>query len=183
MIKKVLALSSLVIGLSASTALSHEYGPPTLRIIHPMSFETAATAQAAAGYFAVINRGEDDRLIEVRADFPRVMLHNIEETDGVAKMIHVDGVDIPAGEVTPLQPGGYHVMFMGLNGDPFEVGEEIPATLVFENAGEIDVIFNVEARKSDAEDHSNHGSDAATNDDHSGHGSSDANKKKHNHGD
>ncbi|PJN92451.1 hypothetical protein CNY89_29595, partial [Amaricoccus sp. HAR-UPW-R2A-40] len=32
-------------------------------------------------------------------------------------------------------PGGAHVMFMGLDGDPFEVGEVIPATLVFEKAG------------------------------------------------
>lgn len=190
MLKRVFTLSALALGLGTTTVSGHEYGPPTLRIIHPMAFETAATAQAAAGYFAVVNRGEDDRLIGVRADFPRVMLHNIEETDGVAKMIHVDAVDLPAGEVTPLQPGGYHVMFMGLNGDPFEVGEEIPATLIFENAGEIDVVFNVEARKTEAEDHSDHsghGTKAEKDDhsghsgDHSGHGSKDASTKEHDH--
>jgi hypothetical protein len=35
-------------------------------------------------------------------------------------------------------------MFMGLQGDPFEEGETVLATLVFENAGEIEIEFNVE---------------------------------------
>jgi copper(I)-binding protein len=35
-------------------------------------------------------------------------------------------------------------MFMGLIGDPFEEGETVPATLVFENAGEVEIEFNVE---------------------------------------
>lgn len=48
-------------------------------------------------------------------------------------------------------------MFMGLE-SPFEDGQEIPATLVFETAGEVEVTFNVEARSEDGEsmDHSNH---------------------------
>jgi len=38
-------------------------------------------------------------------------------------------------------------MFMGLNGDPMEIGEQVPATLVFKDAGEIDIMFNVEEIK------------------------------------
>jgi hypothetical protein len=37
-------------------------------------------------------------------------------------------------------------MFMGLDGDPFEEGDRIPATLVFDRAGEIAVEFWVEPR-------------------------------------
>lgn len=37
-------------------------------------------------------------------------------------------------------------MFMGLNGNPFEQGEKIDAPLLFENAGEIEIQFNVEPR-------------------------------------
>jgi len=104
----------------------------------------------------------DDILIEVRVpSIPRVEFH-LSETDanGVARMIHqADGIPVPAGETVSLQPGGLHVMFMGLNGDPFEVDEKIDATLVFEKAGELAVTFNVEARSA-----ANHGGT-----DHSGH--------------
>ena len=127
-----------------------------------MTFETAKTVNVAGGYMTLENSGDtNDTLIEVRvATIPRVELH-LSETDanGVARMIKQDGIPVPAGETVTLKPGGLHVMFMGLNGDPFELGEEIPATLVFEQAGEVEVIFNVEERGADdhkAMDHSGH---------------------------
>lgn len=141
---------------SSSLAAAHEFTLGDLEILHPMAFETPVTAKSGAGYLTVTNTGEsDDSLVEVRADFPKVMLHLSEEKDGVATMTHVDKLDIPAGETVELAPGGYHVMFMGLGGDPLEVGEKIKATLVFEQAGEIDVEFNVEPRDG-ASDHSGH---------------------------
>ena len=121
-----------------------------------MAFPTMATAMSGAGFFTVTNTGpEDDRLIAVRSDFPRVTLHGTKNEDGVMRMFDMDAIDIPAGETTALEPGAMHVMFMGLDGDPFEVGEQIPATLVFEKAGEGDVVFYVEPRGS-ASDHIDH---------------------------
>jgi copper(I)-binding protein len=52
-----------------------------------------------------------------------------------------------------------HVMFMGLDGDPLDVGESVPATLVFEKAGRLDVVFKVEdadSQTADAMDHDAH---------------------------
>ncbi len=156
--------AALVACVMTTPATAHEFKIGDLTINHPMALETAKTAMAGAGYLSVTNTGDTtDRLMAVKADFPKVMLHTTEETDGIARMIHLEAIDIPAGETVTLAPGGMHVMFMGLGGDPFEVGETIPATLVFEIAGEIDVEFNVEARDG-------HGAGA---DDHSGHGSAD----------
>ena len=45
-----------------------------------------------------------------------------------------------------LEPRGLHVMFMGLTA-PWKAGDHIPATLVFETAGKVPVVFNVEPRK------------------------------------
>ncbi len=141
-----------------SVAEAHEFKAGDLVIDHPMAFETAKTAMSGGGFFSVTNNGtETDRLIGVEADFPRVEVHDTEMTDGVARMFHVEGIDIPAGETITLAPGGMHVMFMGLNGDPLEVGEEIPAKLLFEKAGEVEVVFNVEARSDEGMDHSAHG--------------------------
>jgi copper(I)-binding protein len=155
--KKLLTLALLAL---PSFAMAHDYAIGDLAIMHPVAYETTATAMSGAGYMTVTNNGDmADRIIRAEADFPRVMLHESTITDGVAAMTHLEGVEIPAGATITFEPGGRHVMFMGLDGDPFEVGEEINVKLVFENAGEIDVVFKVEARDHDAdkaEDHSGH---------------------------
>jgi copper(I)-binding protein len=53
------------------------------------------------------------------------------------------GLEIPAGGEVELKPGGFHVMFIGLDGQ-LKDGETRPGTLVFEKAGSIDVDFNVQ---------------------------------------
>ncbi len=150
-------------------AMAHDYKIADLVIDHPMAIETPATARAGGGYLSVTNTGDtDDKLVEARADFLRVELHTSKDVDGLVSMVRLDGIDIPAGETVTLKPGGMHVMFMGLEGHPFQVGREIPVTLVFEKAGAVDVILQVEAREEHAPkdgDHSGHG-------DHSNHGAS-----------
>lgn len=155
--KTLLTLASALI-LSAGIATAHDYTVGDLKIMHPMAFETPKMAKTGAGFLMITNTGDtDDVLLEVRADFPKVEIHTTEETDGVAKMMHVETLPIPAGESVKLAPGGYHVMFMGLSSQ-LEEGQKIAATLVFENAGEVEVTFNVETRSEDGEsmDHSNH---------------------------
>jgi copper(I)-binding protein len=147
------------LSLFATTATAEEYTIGDLVIDSPMAFETAQTAQTAGGFMTITNNGEAaDRLLAVEADFPRVEVHTTEMDGDVARMIHLEeGLTLPAGETVTLQPGGFHVMFMGLGGDPFEVDEQVPATLIFENAGRIEVIFNVKARTMNAHGAMNHG--------------------------
>ncbi|WP_108815220.1 copper chaperone PCu(A)C [Loktanella sp. Alg231-35] len=158
---KTYSYAAMALLALSAPATAHEFKVGALVVDHPMAFETTATAMSGAGYLTVTNTGStDDRLVAVEAAFPRVMIHTTTMQDGVASMSHVDAVDIPAGETVKLAPGGFHVMFMGLDGDPFEVGEAVPATLVFEQAGSLEVVFNVEARDAaDMEqmDHSTHG--------------------------
>jgi copper(I)-binding protein len=113
---------------------------------------------SGAGYMTITNTGsEPDRLLALRADFPRVSLHGTQtDAQGVTRMVPVEGIAIAPGETVTLAPGGMHVMFMGLDGDPFEEGERIPATLVFERAGEIAVEFWVEPRTGATIGHESH---------------------------
>ena len=133
----------------ATAASAHEFKIGDLVIDHPMAFETAQTAQTAGGFMTITNTGDTaDRLVAVEADFPRVEIHTTQMDGDVARMMYLEeGILVPAGESIIMKPGGYHVMFMGLGGDPFEVDEEVSATLVFESAGRLEVVFNVEARK------------------------------------
>jgi periplasmic copper chaperone A len=108
---------------------------------------TAPGARTAAGYLSVANGGaEADRLVAVHAAFPRVELHTTEiDAAGVARMMAVDGVEVPARGTVELAPQGTHVMFMGLTA-PLADGSRVPAVLVFEHAGEVAVEFSVVAR-------------------------------------
>jgi len=143
----------------ATTAVAEEFMIGDLVIDSPMAFETAQTAQTAGGFMTITNNGSTaDRLLAVEADFPRVEVHTTEMDGDVARMIHLEeGLMLPAGETVTLQPGGFHVMFMGLGGDPFEVDEQVPATLIFENAGRVEVMFTVQARTMNAHGGMNHG--------------------------
>ncbi|MFN3847319.1 MAG: copper chaperone PCu(A)C [Paracoccaceae bacterium] len=131
-----------------STALlAHDFKIGDLTVDHPMAFETAPSAMAGGGFMTITNTGtEADRLIAVRADFPKVEIHQTVVTDGVGQMLPVEAIDIAPGATVTLQPGSYHVMFMGLQGRQLKEGEEVPATLVFERAGELPVVFSVEKR-------------------------------------
>lgn len=135
------------LSLLPSTLAAHDYRVGDLVIAHPFALETPRSAMTGAGYLTMTNTGAtDDRLLAIAADFPRVTLHATQVANDIAAMQALDGITIPAGATVALEPGGYHVMFMGLNGDPFEPGEEITATLTFEHAGDIPVIFKVEPR-------------------------------------
>ncbi|MEY1557838.1 copper chaperone PCu(A)C [Yoonia sp. R2331] len=141
--------------LFATTLSAHDYEVGELKVMHPVARETAKLAQAGAGYLSIENTGDTaDSLIAIEADFPRVMLHDTVMDGDVAKMEHLMSVPIAPGETVTFAPGGKHVMFMGLNGDPLEVGEEIPAVLIFENAGRLEVVFQVEPVEDDGHDHS-----------------------------
>jgi copper(I)-binding protein len=131
----------------AGAAGAHEFSAGGLVIEHPAIPATAATAKSAAGYLVIENTGsEADRLMGVKAAFPRVQLHGTEtDAAGVSRMVHVEALEIPAGATVTLAPRGLHVMFMGLT-EPMREGETVDAVLVFEHAGEVPVRFEVEAR-------------------------------------
>lgn len=145
---KTLLTTAILLALPTFAA-AHDFHAGDLTIEHPMAFETAPLVKAGGGFVTITNNGEtDDALLGVKADFPKVDIHESIEEDGIAKMQHVDRIEIPAGETVKLKPGGYHVMFMGLS-EPLVKGESFPATLVFEKAGEVEITFGIEERTGD----------------------------------
>ena len=134
------------------------FAESALTITDARAFETPPTAMAGGGFLTISNTGtSDDVLIGVRADFPRVELHTTAFEGDIARMVHVDAIPVPMGETVTLEPGGMHVMFMGLQGNPLTAGDTIAATLIFEQAGEVPVTFDVIARDTAAVGHG-HGS-------------------------
>ncbi len=142
-----LSLAFVVLAAPLSAEMAHT---GDIMVTGAYAYETPKSAPSGAGYLTVKNMGDtDDVLLAVRADPMQVMMHETVEENGIARMIHKMSVPIAAGDPVSFEPGGLHIMLMGLNGDPFEDGETVPATLVFENAGEVAVDFAVINRRAD----------------------------------
>jgi len=95
-------------------------------------------APNSAAYMTLVTEGADvDRLVAVSTPAAdRAELHTHLMEDGIAKMRQVEAIEVVPGEATPLEPGGLHVMLMGLTGALTE-GAQLPITLTFETAGEV----------------------------------------------
>jgi copper(I)-binding protein len=94
-----------------------------------------------AAWFTITNNGDtDDRLVSADSDVAAaVEIHEMALKDGTMTMSPLmDGLAIPAGETVVLEPGGYHIMLIGLTRDLI-AGESFELTLTFETAGEIEL--------------------------------------------
>jgi hypothetical protein len=101
------------------------------------------TATAGA-YLTIDNRGEtDDRLIGITANVAKATeLHEMEMSGDVMQMSPLDGLDVPAGEQTVLEPGSYHLMLIGVAED-LVVGQAIVVKLTFASEQEITLALPV----------------------------------------
>jgi copper(I)-binding protein len=116
-----------------------------LQVHHPWARASLGAHQTGAAYMGLVNVGEGaDRLVAVSTPAAkRAELHEHSMDDqGVMKMRPVEAIDVAAKSETHLQPGGLHVMLMGLAA-PLTEGDSFPMTLRFENAGEIEVTVAV----------------------------------------
>jgi copper(I)-binding protein len=99
-----------------------------------------------AVYMTITNGTEsDDALIDAAVPgCGTVELHEMVMEDDVMVMRQMEGnrIPVPAGETVMLQRGGLHVMCIGKSAD-FAVGEMVPVTLTFENAGTMEVTAEV----------------------------------------
>jgi copper(I)-binding protein len=97
---------------------------------------TPPTAKVGAVYLTVKNTGSvNDRLIGGGTPLAvRVEFHEMGIQNGVNFMKKIDGLDIPALGKIAFEPGGLHLMLIGLIGR-LEEGQTYPLELHFEKAG------------------------------------------------
>ena len=143
----------------AIPAVAQEEG---ITIHEPWLRQPPPSAQVSAGYLRIENPGAyAERLLAVETDAAeRVEIHEMEEVDGMMRMRELqDGLDVPAGGEVALRPGGYHLMLMGAR-EGLAAGGKVDATLVFEQAGRVEVTFEVRPPDAGAGDHSEGGAPA-----------------------
>ncbi|MGE5500427.1 MAG: copper chaperone PCu(A)C [Ignavibacteriales bacterium] len=140
-------LAALIAAVAVATpAAAHEYKAGDLAIGHPWS-RPAAAGMNGAGYLTVTNAGsKPDVLLKVETPAAeRVEIHQGSMAGGVMSMKELpNGMPVPAGGAATFAPGGNHLMMVRLK-QALKTGDKIPATLVFQRAGRVDVEFAVQA--------------------------------------
>lgn len=102
----------------------------------------AAAGKSGAVYMTVTNHGEEPARVTSAnsAVAHHVALHtHVIDVTGVARMQKIeDGIAVDAGASVKLEPGGLHVMLMGLRHKP-EPGEVLEVMLELETGDQIHV--------------------------------------------
>jgi len=97
---------------------------------------TPGAARNGAAYVTIANRGGTaDRLVAARSPVAgRVEIHTHDMSGGVMRMRKLDGVAVAAGSAFRFEPGGHHLMLIGLAA-PLREGQHFPLALRFEKSG------------------------------------------------
>ncbi|MEJ2176634.1 MAG: copper chaperone PCu(A)C [Gammaproteobacteria bacterium] len=153
---RYLIVTLLIVFSFPSTA--GEYRTADLTVVDPWSRPLPEVSVNGAAYMGIHNQGtKPDRIIGAVSEIAeKVEIHNHINQDGLMKMVHLEqGAELPPGEMVMFQPGGLHVMLLGLT-SPLKDGLEYKLTLLFEVAGELKVVVRVEDRESSGMNHSSH---------------------------
>ncbi|MCT4642858.1 MAG: copper chaperone PCu(A)C [Bacteriovoracaceae bacterium] len=127
-----LLLLSLLVSLNLYAA-SIEIKKPFVRLLPPSAPNTAA-------FMKIYNNTDRDIVLtSAIANISKtVELHGHEHINGLMRMRQVKQITLKANSTTSLEPGGLHIMFMGLK-KPLFAKQEILLTLKFSNFKDLQV--------------------------------------------
>jgi copper(I)-binding protein len=90
-------------------------------------------AQKSTGAFMELRAAADTTLVGASSPAAKIVeIHQMKMDGGVMRMSAVDKLALPAGKAVKLEPGGYHVMLMGLVA-PIKEGDTVAITLALKD--------------------------------------------------
>lgn len=137
-------LAAWCMGLASAAAVAH--GSSGIRVEHAWARFTVPGMSSGGVFLDLSNRsGRDDELLAAQsAAAQTVELHTHVREQGMMRMRPLPGgIALPQGSQVRLQPGGLHLMLMGLK-KPLQAGEHITVTLTFRHAAPQTVSVPVE---------------------------------------
>ena len=111
----------------------------------------------SAAFMSLTNQGDADHsLTAVESDASKVAeLHTHLMEEGMMKMRRVEKIDLPAGKIVKLQPGGLHVMLIDLE-RPLSAGEDVEISLIFEDGSRSTLKAPVKTVQAEMGHHNHH---------------------------
>ena len=95
---------------------------------------STVTGQKGTGAFMNITAKDGAKLVGVSSPVAGVAeLHEMKMEGDIMKMRAVPVLDLPAGQMVQLKPGGYHLMLQDLQA-PLMKDTAVPLTLTFQDA-------------------------------------------------
>jgi copper(I)-binding protein len=137
-------LLSLLLGLALATPALAD----GVKVEHAWVRATAP-GQKVAGGFMDLTADADMALMGGSSPVSKVLeLHFMRMENGVMEMRRMREIALPRGKTVRLEPGGLHIMFIGLKA-PIKPGRKVPITLFVKgaNGGEQKLAVEAEARR------------------------------------
>ena len=111
---------------------------------------STVTGQKGTGAFMSITAKDGAKLVGVSSPVAGVAeVHEMKMEGDIMKMRAVPVLDLPAGQMVQLKPGGYHLMLMDLK-KPLPKGSTVPLTLRLQDAkgveSQVEVILPVSSQ-------------------------------------
>src|SRR5258708_28226990 len=105
-------------------------GQNTIVVEQPWARATPAGAKTGAVYVTLINNGSaGDRLLGATTPVAdKVQFHSAREDNGVSRMREMRTVELAPGARVSFNPGGKHIMVVGLK-QALKEGQSLPLTL------------------------------------------------------
>lgn len=102
----------LCVLMLALAAVAPANAETDLRISNAWVREAPPGSHVLAGYLTIENQGPATVTISGISgdDFSSIEIHRTVIEDGMARMLSIGQLDIPAGDSFVLEPGGYHLM-------------------------------------------------------------------------
>ena len=146
---RILTTLLLLIGSSLSMA------DATLTISEPWIREAPPTVRVMAGYMAMVNTGNTTVTVTSISspDFERAEVHRTVVEAGIARMLPVKQLDIPANSQLKLEPGGLHLMLFNPQ-RPLPEGATV--TLIIHRSNGSKLTATAPVIRKTGEDHSHH---------------------------
>lgn len=128
---------------------------PTMDVIDGWVREAPPTSRVLAAYMRIINQTEGDLTVTgiTSPDFEAADLHRTVVEDGVARMLPVPELTIPAGGSITLEPGGLHLMLFDPV-RPLQQGDSV--TLVLHRSDDICITLSVPVLRGTGAEHVHH---------------------------
>jgi len=149
-LQRTLTILLLLIGSSLTIAAD-----ATFTIGEPWIREAPPTTNVMAGYMTLINAGDTPVIVTSISspDFEGAGIHRTVVEAGVARMLPVTQLDIPANSQLKLEPGGLHLMLF----EPQRpLREGATATLIIHRSNGSKVTVTAPVIRKTGEDHSHH---------------------------
>jgi len=116
--------------------------------------EAPPVSTVNAAYMKIVNTTPADiRIVSMRCEnYSSTAFHRTVSTDGIARMVHLEELTVPAGSTLALEPGDYHVMLFNPQ-HALHSGDTSQCTLELDDGRSLAIRLDV---KKSSDDHSHH---------------------------